>query len=92
MERFEKILVPLDGSKCAEDIISKVEKLATDLKAGIALLRVAYTHTFPGMDSSEAGVKVVGEAEEYLQKLGDSKPNGSKWIRMSGMGMMQKKF
>jgi len=69
MEKFEKILVPLDGSECAENILSKIEKLATDLKASIALLRVAYAHTFPGADPTEAEVKVVREAEEYIQGI-----------------------
>jgi nucleotide-binding universal stress UspA family protein len=69
MEKFERILVPLDGSECAEIVLPKVEKLATDLKASIALLRVAYAHTFPGADPTEAEVKVVREAEEYLRKI-----------------------
>jgi len=69
MEKFERILVPLDGSACAEDILPKVEKLATDLKASIALLRVAYAHTFPGMDPTDAEVTVVREAEEYLREV-----------------------
>lgn len=69
MEKFGKILVPLDGSECAENVLPKVEKLATELKASIALLRVAYAHTFPGVDPTEAEVKVVREAEEYLRKI-----------------------
>jgi nucleotide-binding universal stress UspA family protein len=69
MEKFERILVPLDGSECAEIVLPKVEKLATDLKASVALLRVAYAHTFPGADPTEAEVKVVREAEEYLRKI-----------------------
>jgi nucleotide-binding universal stress UspA family protein len=68
MEKFERILVPLDGSECAENILPKVEKLATDLKVSIALLQVVYAHTFPGADPTEAEVKVVREAEGYLQK------------------------
>jgi nucleotide-binding universal stress UspA family protein len=71
MEKFERVLVPLDGSECAENILSKVEKLATDFKASIALLRVVYAHTFPGADPTDAEVKVVREAEEYLRKLED---------------------
>jgi len=67
MEKYEKILVPLDGSTCAENILPTVEKLATDFKASIALLRVAYVHTFPGVDPTEAEVKVVREAEEYVR-------------------------
>jgi nucleotide-binding universal stress UspA family protein len=69
MEKLERILVPLDGSDCAEMILPKVEKLATDLKGSIALLRVAYAHTFPGADPTDAEVKVVREAEEYLRGI-----------------------
>jgi len=69
MEKFEKILILLDGSDCAENILPKVEKLATDLKAALVLLRVVHAHVFPGADATEAEVKVVREAEEYLGKL-----------------------
>ena len=69
MEKIDRILVPLDGSECAEIVLPKVEKLATDLKASIALLRVVYAHTFPGADPTDAEVKVVQEGEEYLKKV-----------------------
>jgi nucleotide-binding universal stress UspA family protein len=69
MEKFEKILVLLDGSVCAENVLPKVEKLATELKANISLLRVAYAHTFPGVDPTEAEIKAVREAEEYIYKI-----------------------
>ena len=79
MGGFEKILVPLDGSECAENILSNVEKLAADSKAGISLLRVVYAHVFPGVDVAEAEVKVVKEAEEYLAELeGKLKAKGFK--------------
>jgi nucleotide-binding universal stress UspA family protein len=71
MEKFQKILVPLDGSECAENVIPMVESLAKELKANIALLRVAYAYTFPGVDSTEAELKVVREAEEYLAEVED---------------------
>ena len=71
MEKFENILVPLDGSECAEMILPKVEKLAKDLKATIHLLQVVYAHTFPGADPTEAEVAVVRKAEEYLKKMED---------------------
>jgi len=71
MEKFQKILVPLDGSECAENVIPMVESLAGELGASIALLRVAYAYTFPGVDSTEAELKVVREAEEYLSKVED---------------------
>jgi nucleotide-binding universal stress UspA family protein len=69
MEEIEKILVPLDGSGCAEMVLPAAEKLATAMKADIVLLRVAFAHTFPGVDGTDAQVKVVREAEEYLGKL-----------------------
>jgi nucleotide-binding universal stress UspA family protein len=69
MDNQERILVPLDGSPCSENILPKVEKLASDLKTGICLLRVAYAHTFPGVDPTDAQVTVVREAEEYLRRI-----------------------
>lgn len=66
MEKGERILVPLDGSECAESVLPKVEELAERKKEGICLLRVALAHTFPGVDQTEAQVEVVREAEEYL--------------------------
>jgi len=69
MEGNERILVPLDGTECGESIIPKVEKLAAEKKEGICLLRVVSARTFPGADPTEAEVKVVREAEEYLQGL-----------------------
>lgn len=71
MEKEERILVPLDGSECAENVILRVEELAEAEKAGICLLRVVSAPTFPGVDPTEAQVKVVREAEEYLQGLKD---------------------
>ena len=69
MQKIEKILVPLDGSQCAEMVFPTVEKLAGDLKASAALLRVAYAHVIPGADPIEAQVKVVREAEDYLRDI-----------------------
>jgi len=71
MAGLKRILVPPDGSECAENVLPMVEKLATELKVSIALLRVAYAHTFPGADQTEAEVRVVREAEEYLRKIED---------------------
>jgi nucleotide-binding universal stress UspA family protein len=69
MEKAARILVPLDGSKCAETIIPRVEELVTSKKTGICLLRVVFASTFPGVDPAEAQVKVVREAEDYLKGL-----------------------
>ena len=69
MEKKERILVPLDGSECAENVIPTVEGLAESRKSGICLLRVAMAHTFPGTDQTEAQVRVVTEAEDYLHRV-----------------------
>jgi len=71
MARLKGILVPLDGSACAENVLPMVEELASELKASITLLRVAYAHVFPGADPIEVEVKVVREAEEYLKRIED---------------------
>jgi nucleotide-binding universal stress UspA family protein len=67
MNKNERILVPLDGSECAENVLPRVEELASDGKAGICLLRVVSARTFPGVDPIEAEVRVVREAKEYLR-------------------------
>lgn len=69
MGTSEKILVLLDGSDCAENVLPIVEKLASKLNASLSLLRVALAHTFPGTDPTDAQIKVVREAEEYLEKI-----------------------
>ncbi len=69
MDKGDKILVPLDGSTCAETIIPRVEELVSGKKKGICLLQVVSASTFPGVDPTEAQVKVVQEAEEYLKGL-----------------------
>jgi len=66
---FKKILVPLDGSKLAEGILSRVEGLAKVHDGEVSLIRVALAHTFPGQDPVEHQVNVVREAEEYLTKI-----------------------
>lgn len=71
MNKKERILVPLDGTPCSENILPKVEKLASDLKTGISLLRVTYARIFPGADATEAQVTVVREAGEYLRRMED---------------------
>jgi nucleotide-binding universal stress UspA family protein len=69
MEKQKRIMVPLDGTPCSENILPKVERLASDLGTGICLLRVVHARTFPGADPTEAQISVVKEAEEYLRKI-----------------------
>ena len=67
MEKNERILVALDGSRCDENIITKVEELAAGKKEGICLLRVVSARAFPGVDPK----RIVQEAEQYLQGFED---------------------
>lgn len=69
MDKMARVLVPLDGSKCAEAVIPRVEEFVTGNRKGMCLLRVVSASTFPGVDPTEAQVKVVREAEEYLKGL-----------------------
>lgn len=66
---FMKILVPLDGSDLAEAILPQVTELAKNLDAEVLLLRVAIAHVFPGADPTEEEVRVVRNAEEYVEGL-----------------------
>ena len=65
---FRKILVPLDGSPVAEQILQKLAEIA-DGDREVHLLRVANASQLPGVDPAELQVNVLREAEEYLAAL-----------------------
>ena len=64
--KLEKILVPLDGSALAEAVLPRAVELAKDSGAKVELLRAVEAHTIPGVDPTEAQIKVVEEGETYL--------------------------
>ena len=67
---FEKILVPLDGSPFAEAALPKaVELIRHNSRATLILLRAAEATTCLGVDPTDAQVRVVHEAEEYLETV-----------------------
>jgi nucleotide-binding universal stress UspA family protein len=66
---YQRILVPLDGSTLAEAVLPHAEALAKSLGAELVLMRVAFTHVFPGADPIQAQVTVVQEAEDYMSGL-----------------------
>lgn len=66
---YQSILVPLDGSKLAEAILPEVEELATLLKGRLHLIMVSRIHVLPGVDPTNAQVKVIRRAQNYLEKL-----------------------
>jgi len=66
---YKSILVPLDGSKLAESILTEVEELAVLIKAKLSLIYVRKAHVLPGVDPTDEQVRVVKEAQEYLVNL-----------------------
>ena len=60
------ILVPLDGSALAEAALPRALDLAEVSGGHLLLLRAAHASTLPGIDPTEAQVRVVREAETYL--------------------------
>jgi len=66
---YKKILVPLDGSSLAEGVLPQVEYLAGLTEAEVCLLRVVTVHSFPGVDRTEAEVRLKEEAEAYLEEV-----------------------
>jgi nucleotide-binding universal stress UspA family protein len=56
MEKEDRILVPLDGSKCSESILPRVEELAKGSKMGVCLLRVVSARTFLSTDPIDVDV------------------------------------
>ena len=77
---YESILVPLDGSECAEEILPHVEELVSRLDAEVVLLRVvdnapASVTTTAAQLRKEDVESEQKEAESYLaeqaQKLRD---------------------
>jgi nucleotide-binding universal stress UspA family protein len=71
MMGYGKILVPLDGSALAEQILPELEKLTMSANATIHLVRVAFAYTIPGADPTEPEVAVVREAEGYLAAIAE---------------------
>lgn len=66
---YHSILVPLDGSKLAENILTEVEELAMLLNARLVLIYVSKAHVLPGVDPTDAQVRVINNAKEYLGNL-----------------------
>ena len=82
--KLGKILVPLDGSALAETALPKAIELAQDSGAKVELLRAVEAHTLPGVDPTEAPIKVVKEGEEYLAEApARLKANGVKDVETS---------
>jgi nucleotide-binding universal stress UspA family protein len=65
---YKRILVPLDGSALAADVLPHVQELARSIGAAVVLLRVAFAHILPGTDPVETQVTAVQDAEAYVME------------------------
>jgi len=76
---FTRLLVPLDGSELAEEVLPHVEHLASSLSLNIELVRVSrlaststpYSATLLASDHVDVDAGVEGEAVKYLDEIGD---------------------
>src|SRR5262249_33208323 len=67
--KLDRILVPLDGSLLAEGALPTALEMAQSSGARLLLLRAAYIHALPGMNSTDAEVEAVRVAETYLDEV-----------------------
>ena len=63
------ILVPLDGSVLAEGALAPAAELAVEANACVVLVRATHASTFPAADPIDSQVKVIREAESYLDEV-----------------------
>lgn len=88
------ILVPLDGSKLAEEMLPCVEELASRLHAEVRFLQVVDPRVESGIFTAEAGFisrrveEDIRESESYLIEIADgwrAKDIDAKWEVMQGI-------
>ncbi len=63
---IKKIVVPLDGSALAETSIPAAVQIAKDQRATVVLVQAVEAHWLAGEPITDAQVRVVRDAEEYL--------------------------
>ncbi|MBI4506345.1 MAG: universal stress protein [Chloroflexi bacterium] len=63
---YRTILVPLDGSRLGEGSLALAQILAQATGARLVLVRAAWAQTMPGIDSGEAQLHALSEAQTYL--------------------------
>jgi len=66
---FQKILVPLDGSKLAEKILPRVEKTVEFCRAEVHLLRVVVSYKIDPREEKKDRDQLIQEAWAYLEKI-----------------------
>jgi nucleotide-binding universal stress UspA family protein len=83
--KLAKVLVPLDGSALAESALpTAIDLLGGEPTATLQLLRAAEAPTMLGSDPIESQVRVVREAEDYLEAVAARlKGGGVKGVKTS---------
>jgi len=66
---FKKILVPLDGSKLAERILPRVEKLVRTCRGEVHLIRAVVSYRIDPKEEKEEREQLLQEAWDYLGKI-----------------------
>ena len=66
---FKKILVPLVGSKLAEKILPRVEKLVRSCRGEVHLIRVVVSYRIDPKEEKEERERLLQEAWDYLEKI-----------------------
>jgi len=66
---FKKILVPLDGSKLAEKILSHVEKLGRCCQPEVHLFQAVVTYEIDPKKEKEERDRLLRDAWAYLEKV-----------------------
>jgi nucleotide-binding universal stress UspA family protein len=66
---FKKVLVPLDGSRVAEKILPRVEKLVACCRAEVHLFQAVVTYELAPEKEEEDRDRLFREAYAYLEKV-----------------------
>ncbi|NWF53832.1 MAG: universal stress protein [Syntrophaceae bacterium] len=66
---FKKILVPLDGSKLAEKILPRVEKIVGRGPTEVHCIRVVVSYRVDPQEEKEEREKLMQEAWSYLEGI-----------------------
>jgi nucleotide-binding universal stress UspA family protein len=67
--KIDTMLVPLDGSELAEQALAKALEFAEGGEPTLLLVRAAEASTWPGVDPTDEQVRVVHDAEQYLDAV-----------------------
>jgi nucleotide-binding universal stress UspA family protein len=69
--KLNTILVPLDGSALAEAALPRALEAVRESGARLLLLRAAEAHRLPGLDPTQAQIRVTSDAEDYLARIAE---------------------